>query len=996
MVPGIVPAAPPVCVDERLIIELVAEQPDIVTPTGLAVDERGQIWVIENQTHQRPAGYNGPPSDRIRVFSDFDAAGKAKKITTFADGFKNSMGIAFGKNGIVYFATRSEVYILRDKDGDGVCDEKKLIVKLESKGDYPHNGLSGFAFDGMGDVYFALGENLGATYKLVGSDGSSESGGGEGGSIYRCKPDGSKLTRVATGFWNTFHLTFDAFGRLFAVDNDPDSRGPCRLLHIVQGGDYGYRYRNGRKGLHPFTSWNGELTGTLPMVAGTAEAPSGILAYESNAFPAEYRGKLFATSWGDHVIDAFTLMPRGASFGAKQQTLVRGGENFRPVGIVQGPDGCVYVSDWVDRSYPVHGKGAIWRIRPKERVKDDGLRASKVAEGLGLPRDIDVLEKRLNDPRREIREAAADAIIATRNWDNLNLPAMKRKDPVAHRATMQTLWALAKNIEKMPRIDRITMSGTFLLGTAEQGINPPDIRAEALRLHGELTGDNDEALLKLVKKEKEDPFVRRQAMALLQKPESLKALVPFLGDDDPFLMGTALERLGRKGNTELLRPHAFDKNPKLRVGVLLALRRAGEPEGRDMIRAFLADSDPEVRRAAIQWVGEDQLKDFAPLLGASAAKLPVTRELFESYLGALDFLQEKRDWNKEGSGEEFIIKILQDAKQPKEIHTIALRMIRPDHPGLTAALLESFLKAPDNEKLHLEAARTLALRSDVPSQQLLYAMAVTKPLNSKPLDPQVRQESLAGLAQSASAAQTQNVLLYWLGEARNTRRDAIRSLREVASQDSVEKSLTKWWDENEANLEKEERTEFASQMLLALRASKSAEAGKRRAALAKIATPRPANEADWKKLLAEKGDPESGRRVFFHKNGPRCFACHRVDGRGGKLGPDLSKIGKSAPRDKIIESILTPSKEIAPLFVAWNIITSDGKTYTGLIVEEGSIGGKPGTVTLANAEGKITVLKRADIEERHALATSIMPDNLPEQMTPREFVDLIEFLTTLK
>ena len=103
-----------------------------------------------------------------------------------------------------------------------------------------------------------------------------------------------------------------------------------------------------------------------------------------------------------------------------------------------------------------------------------------------------------------------------------------------------------------------------------------------------------------------------------------------------------------------------------------------------------------------------------------------------------------------------------------------------------------------------------------------------------------------------------------------------------------------------------------------------------------------------------------------------------------------------APRDKLIESILTPSKEIAPLFVAWNIITSDGKTHTGLIVEEGSINGKPGTVTLADAEGKIKIIKRQDIEERHALATSIMPDNLAEQMTPREFVDLIEYLGTLE
>ena len=83
---------------------------------------------------------------------------------------------------------------------------------------------------------------------------------------------------MATGFWNPFHLCVDAFDRLFAVDNDPDSRPPCRLMHIVPDGDYGYRYRNGRKGVHPFTAWNGELPGTLPMTAGTGEAPSGVLA----------------------------------------------------------------------------------------------------------------------------------------------------------------------------------------------------------------------------------------------------------------------------------------------------------------------------------------------------------------------------------------------------------------------------------------------------------------------------------------------------------------------------------------------------------------------------------------------------------------------------------------------------------------------------------------------------------------------------------------------
>ena len=73
-------AAPPTVADDRLVIEEVARQPDIVTPTGIAVDEQGRLWVVENHTHQRPADYKGPDSDRIRVFSDPDADGHFRKI----------------------------------------------------------------------------------------------------------------------------------------------------------------------------------------------------------------------------------------------------------------------------------------------------------------------------------------------------------------------------------------------------------------------------------------------------------------------------------------------------------------------------------------------------------------------------------------------------------------------------------------------------------------------------------------------------------------------------------------------------------------------------------------------------------------------------------------------------------------------------------------------------------------------------------------------------
>src|SRR5271170_2375128 len=87
-------AGPPVVTDDRLVLELVAQEPDLMTPTGVAVDEQGRVWVIENNTHERPANYKGPDSDRVLVFSDFDESGKARRSSVFAEGFKNAMSLA--------------------------------------------------------------------------------------------------------------------------------------------------------------------------------------------------------------------------------------------------------------------------------------------------------------------------------------------------------------------------------------------------------------------------------------------------------------------------------------------------------------------------------------------------------------------------------------------------------------------------------------------------------------------------------------------------------------------------------------------------------------------------------------------------------------------------------------------------------------------------------------------------------------------------------------
>jgi putative membrane-bound dehydrogenase-like protein len=964
-------AVPPVPTDDRLVLELVAREPDIVTPTGLAVDERGRVWVIENHTHQRPPEYKGPPSDRIRIFADFDASGRARRITTFADGFRNAMSLALGPGGAVYLATRSDIYLLRDTGGDDVADERKVIVKLDSTGDYPHNGLAGFAFDGVGNLYFALGENLGAAYKLIGADGTTLSGGGEGGSIYRCRLDGRGLLRVATGFWNTFHLTVDAFGRIFAVDNDPDSRGPCRLIHIVPGGDYGYRFRNGRKGLHPFTAWNGELPGTLPMVAGTGEAPCGVIAYESSGLPPEYRGNLLVTSWGDHLVERFQLKAQGASFVSQSQALVRGGEDFRPVAIAPAPDGSLYLSDWVDKSYPVHGKGRIWRLRMKKPPADDGLRPAQVAA-----LDIHKLRPLLIHPRREIRAAAATAL-ARKGEAGREILVSVLKEETDVRARVQALWAAAQ-LEPERAMDLVSRT----LGDAA-----PEVRAEAAQSLGQLLSPDpakrsETRLLELATK---DPsaWVRLQATLQLRTGSALKAVLPVLADKDPFLAGAALDVLGRADNAALLLSQAQAADPRLRLGILLALRRGGTTGGRAFLPKFLADADPAVRRAAIQWVGEERLRDYAPLLSAAAARPPVTRELFEALLATNEFLAGgNRKPTDEVGGQDYIAKVMKDPSQPPALRAIALRMLRPDHPAVSALLLRQFLTGKDKD-LRGEAAQTLALRTDAASQEELRRLA-----SDRDAEPALRAEAVLGMAHSApSSAATQRLLVSLLAQPK-LQRDALRSLRESESRPETEQALLTWWEDSTA-ARTEERRELAEQLVFVLRSSKSPETQKRLQPIAAVAGTRPRDDAQWRAALEGRGDPAAGERVFFHPRGPRCYACHRVDGRGGPVGPDLSNIGRSLSRDKLIESILTPSKEIAPQYVSWHIVTRDGRVRTGIIVDEGF----DSTVTLADAQGKLEVIHRTAIEERHALTTSIMPDRLYDLMTRQEFLDLIAFLT---
>jgi putative heme-binding domain-containing protein len=154
---------------------------------------------------------------------------------------------------------------------------------------------------------------------------------------------------------------------------------------------------------------------------------------------------------------------------------------------------------------------------------------------------------------------------------------------------------------------------------------------------------------------------------------------------------------------------------------------------------------------------------------------------------------------------------------------------------------------------------------------------------------------------------------------------------------------------------------------------------------------RPNSEEAWIQSASQDGDAENGRRVFFHPTAA-CSTCHRIEGRGGLTGPDLSVIGRSLDRAKLVQSILKPSRDIAPQFVAQTIQTRGGESHTGLVQRRDS----DGSITLLPADGRKMMVLGGDITSVEPSAVSLMPEGLENSLTVHDFRDLMVFLNSLR
>ena len=893
---------------DDLALDLVLSEPAIATPVAIDVDRSGRVWVIESNTHFQPKDYARHATDRVLVVTPAAGAeGGAATIAVFADGLEQTMALALGESrsgDALFLATRRDVRLLLDADRDGRADRTVFLARLETAGTYPHNGLSGFAFDGLGNVYFATGENLAVPYRLSGSDGASVVGGPDGGSIFRMRLDGGGLERWALGFWNTFHLACDPFGRLFAVDNDPDSRPPCRLLHIVRGGDYGYRRWLGRKGLHPFTSWDGELPGTLPMVSGTGEAPSGILWYASGSLPEGIHGKLLVTSWGDHRVSAYALAENGASFTSAPAPLVTGGEDFRPVGIATAPDGSVYFSDWVKKDYPVHGHGRLWRLRA--RTADGSVDASSAEAPPAVRRYRtlvslarrgslgDVLEPALADPSPEVRAAAVRLAVETGEIAAERLAALALAPPGATSGRdpgvcLEALTALARGDALLPD-ESVTALEELAIGA--------------------------------------DPFIAAAAVRVLARAVAPRALEE------------RAQRLIDRGAPD---------DAARRLALLLALRARGDVRHRHLAGAFLADPDPAVRRAALQWVGEDRLFEHRAAIDRALSAGTPARAVLDAYLAARTLLAgespEERDRVFRGDA---LGAVLRDRRAPAALRVLALRTVARRGARFDIDFLRELLASRDDgaDSLRLDAIRALADAAVPGGAELLLAEAQRA---SNPL--RLRREAIAGLSA-------------YLPDA--------RLAAELAGLAALDGSTTA-------------QSAGTDGGALARESRRSLRLG---GGLPDDDEPK-AYDRDAL-LRASDGDPARGEILFFHPRGPRCGLCHTVAGRGGVAGPDLSRAALLG-RERIVDSILTPSREVAPHFVTWVVVTPGGAVSGTLLREEAD-----GALVLASTEGTTRRVPPGEVLEATTSPVSIMPEGLLDLLDTDEIAELLAYLDSLR
>jgi putative heme-binding domain-containing protein len=133
-----------------------------------------------------------------------------------------------------------------------------------------------------------------------------------------------------------------------------------------------------------------------------------------------------------------------------------------------------------------------------------------------------------------------------------------------------------------------------------------------------------------------------------------------------------------------------------------------------------------------------------------------------------------------------------------------------------------------------------------------------------------------------------------------------------------------------------------------------------------------------------KGDPRHGLRLF----GNTCSTCHQLGVVGTAIGPDLTTV-RDKPPEWFLPAILDPSRAVEPRFMNYLVVTKDGVSITGVLLEEGGT-----SLTLVGTNGERHVVLRSNIDEMSCTGKSLMPEGFESQLKVQDVADIIAFLKT--
>jgi putative heme-binding domain-containing protein len=935
-------AAKAMTVPPGFTVEVVASEPNLVNPVAMTFDERGRIWVTESLEYPRSSA--GPGRDRIKVMEDTDGDGVMDKFTIFAEGLNIPSGIAVGSGG-VWVANAPDILFLQDTDGDGKADKREVVVTGFGRDDtheLPNSltwGPDGWLYGLNGVFNRSVVAHKGKTFDFTCA-------------LWRIHPRTRDFELFAEGTSNPWGVAWDNEGSAFI--------SACVIDHLWHLVETGYYHRQG--GPYPPYTWKIE---SIVDYKHQKAAYCGIHFFDSDAYPAEYRDKLYMGNIHGGCINVDALARNGSTYeGINQPDFLTANDAwFMPVVQKTGPDGCLYILDWYDRYHCYQDarrdpegidrlKGRLYRVRYKDNPRAKPFDLAKQSD--------DQLIERLQSPNVFFRDLAQRLLRERNNPDTIKkLQALVLDDLAPRKARMHALWA-------------IIGAGSLDKGFHLALLNHKD---STFRAWGVRAATN----MRVV-----DGSVRSRIQLLVRDPSLdviLQVVIAAGKIDDMLAFAVYSEALSSCGNDPLM-PRVVWRNMEPLFG---------DPTTGKRIVLALVSQKPEL---------SENMTRLAPriverLLGNRPRSLGLAGALIVHLLNHAAANQVVADAarssllllaKEEIAGTEFP-PVLRD--QLREI----LRLSKGDveHPlYFEAVLIASALR----EDVALRDAARLSADPQFPeAKRLLAVNALINGRYANLLDsigailvetsrtsPEGRGQVLAALGRLDDPKVADLVLDTYATMEAELKPKAVELLtqRPAWSKALLKAIETKAISKDALNVNQVRK----------LASSKDADLARSvRAIWGSVRESRnPGREAVIRetrdRLRQSRGDAIAGAVVFKNV----CAQCHKIYGEGQEVGPEITSNGRGS-FDQLLSNVLDPSLVIGEAFQATSVATADGRVLTGLQVEN-----SPQRIVLKLQGGKVETIPRGNVDEVKLSPLSMMPEDLEKQLKPQEIVDLFAFL----